>query len=284
MIRVNLLPLDKRRPERTPLPRLIAIFAGVLVTFALAAGDVFFFIEISIQEGKLEEQNRIKEDCKNQVREYEQIKAQKEAAEQRKAAIDSIRGTRRFLWSFEIDKLSDVINDCPKVWLTSLKCGDGTPPGSLNFGPGKMKAGMVVDFYLYMECKSATDDKAFYSEFSNKLEEKFLPVVAVSQAGPAKPAGGAAGPNPPAGPAAPAPGPGAPGAPAGPGGPGAPAGPGAGADTAAAKTGSFRFLNDPDLGVESMTTYKEKVALKYVMCLVGVKQTKPAGPAGAGGS
>ncbi|MBI5367887.1 MAG: hypothetical protein HZA54_12680 [Planctomycetes bacterium] len=238
MIRVNLLPIEKRHPERTPLPRLISIFVGVGVSFGLLVANALFYLKVAEAETRLASLQADRDGRREQVKEYDQVKAKREEADKRKRAIESIRGSRTFLWSFEIDKLCDVINDCPTVWLTSLRCGDGAPPVTLYFGPGKMKPNSTVEFYMLLECRSATDGKINYTEFGNKLEEKFLP------------------------PPATAPGP-----------------------VSIVQTSGFRFLNDPDLGVEAMTSFVEEVALKYTLGLVGVKTApKPGPPVPPGGA
>ncbi|MBI3272771.1 MAG: hypothetical protein HYZ53_27540 [Planctomycetes bacterium] len=243
MIRINLLPIEKRRLEKTPLPRLISIFVGVGLSFGLLVTDVIFHQRLGIAREQLMNLQKERDFKNDQVKEYNDIKQKKEEASARKRTIDQIRGTRQFLWSLEIDKLCDVVNDSPLVWLTSLKCGDGNPPVTLFFGPGKMKPNTPIEFYLLMDCKSATEDKVYYTEFGNKLEEKFLP-------------GRAANDTPAA----------------------------VAAAAAATPAGGFRFLNDPDLSVETMPQFREEVALRYTLCLVGVKQAPRAGPPGAPGT
>jgi len=135
MITINLMPEALRRPEATPLPRFLAICAGVVANSALLF--VFFwlqFLVMRIEEQKLAEKKAEVDKLKTEVAELDTIKAE---IESKKKRIEIVRNLylNRTVWSkilYDLkrviawDPLQDFANDMRRyTWLSNIKGTSG---------------------------------------------------------------------------------------------------------------------------------------------------------------
>lgn len=126
MIKVNLLPLEYRKVERTPVLRFVTILCGVVLS-ASAIGAFLYvhfgtLVEVVSEFEKLEETLTTKTVLANRstslATEYQEYR-------KRRDTIEDIGQSRR-LWSKKIDELCDLIHNKGDrqrhlVWLNSIR-------------------------------------------------------------------------------------------------------------------------------------------------------------------
>jgi hypothetical protein len=148
MVKINLLPIEKRRPERTPLPRFLAIVGGVGLVISL----VFFllwmkFIWIANAREDLDARNADygKPMTQEILKKYDTLKAQKDTFDSRAATIDKLKPP--FRWTDVLDLLCDKL-ETPhkKIWFDEIKVFE---PNDLRMKQQEtgfpVESGLVVD-------------------------------------------------------------------------------------------------------------------------------------------
>lgn len=125
MIRINLLPVEKRKAERTPVPRFFMIVAT-----AGAAAGIFFYVmyillEINNVSNQIQDtQNEISA-LRPKVAEFERLTQQKTAALAKLDQITSVltRDIEIGYWR-AANALWDVISSHHKVWIDDFRMMD----------------------------------------------------------------------------------------------------------------------------------------------------------------
>ncbi len=123
MLRVNLLPPDRRQRERTPLPRFIILLIGVaLITTELAVCGYGYmeWLELLREQERLQAQ---KEEQQPKVEEFQELKRDIQQLQQRQEVLNEIRPDglkEKYQWSYAIDQLFEVIDQTPGVWIENL--------------------------------------------------------------------------------------------------------------------------------------------------------------------
>ena len=125
MIKINLLPLDKRKTERTPLKG-----AGLMIADAAVLGVVVILIVIHvIQIGNLNteivETKKVVASLQEDVKKHDMLKAKAEELTRQLTDLEKVTGTRPFFWSEVIDGLWDVVAKHKRVWLDDIQQADG---------------------------------------------------------------------------------------------------------------------------------------------------------------
>lgn len=170
IIRINLLPPEKRRRERTPLSRYIALIVGTSVNAAI----VLFMAKTALDthDLKMQSEKITKEisatkramipdidkkrgrpgfdETKAANAEYDKTKSQVEKITTRKNAIEALKKERILSWAEVIDSICDVMAANPWVWLTQLEMGEGTK------GP---KGSAQLDLYVQLSCNSTASQQ-----------------------------------------------------------------------------------------------------------------------------
>lgn len=177
IIRVNLLPPEKRRRERTSLSRFVALIVGTAVNAAIVAfpyprvGMVSTFldtnrlvskkadVEASIKStmAKVEPPNRKSEGYEATKKEVEKIAA-------RKKAIDDLKKEKILVWAEVIDSVCDVLAANQWVWLTGADMGERTT------GRG---TGTQLDLYLTLNCSSSASEEDCKKDRVGEVMTKF---------------------------------------------------------------------------------------------------------------
>lgn len=174
IIRVNLLPPEKRRRERTPLSRFVALVVGTAVNAAIVAFMVKLALDTRGTRQTIESTDKtIRNLTLSVLPEYEKVKKEKDKIEARKIAIDALRKERTIVWSKVLDNVWDVVHANQWVWFTGLTAGEGTPKGA--------KTNTPLDLYVVLNCNgSANEDDCrknhvaeVQTKFKNDLWEKF---------------------------------------------------------------------------------------------------------------
>jgi hypothetical protein len=170
MIKINLLPSEKRKAERTPLPRffLIVINAAALVLFG--AGIAFYtVIRIPALNAEVAAAVRARSDLQGAVNEHDRLQKDLQALQTKVGQIDQL--TRRNIeWWQAVNALWDVIVDNEKVWIDDIKMLEGKAVlGDLKKGDSTMKD--TPPFGLSMRCHVAGDEVEVMTRFRTALKD-----------------------------------------------------------------------------------------------------------------
>lgn len=182
MIRINLLPVEKRRAERTPVPR----FFLILATVGMAAG-VFFYIlfiilEINRVGSELEEQQKLLQRLQPQVSEHDRLVQQKTAAENKLREISGVlaRSVPVGFWRLA-SAVWDVLNAHHKVWIDDFRMMDATAAQAelKRHHPDTREAPL---YGLAMRCHVAGSEVSEMTRFRKALKEhpvlmEHLPII-----------------------------------------------------------------------------------------------------------
>ncbi|MHC4861981.1 MAG: PilN domain-containing protein, partial [Planctomycetota bacterium] len=170
MIKVNLLPAEYRKVERTPIMRFVVILCGVVLS-ASAIGAFLYvhfgmLVEVVSDREKLEETYLTKKVIADRSRALS-----REASEykKRRETIERI-GKSRMLWSQKLDELCDIIHNKGdtkrhQVWLNQLRtlAASGDSPGGIYFKgfSGGAEIHRLSDFHLDLK------NSDFFQDFTS---------------------------------------------------------------------------------------------------------------------
>lgn len=123
MIRVNLLPPERRRPERTPLPRLLLILTAVALT-AIVAGvvglAVFRWLGV---KGEIEGLQKEKAVMRDNVAKHAKLTAEINLVKKMEDQVKKL-ASRDVKWWKILDEIWMILDAEPAVWIKSFKIVD----------------------------------------------------------------------------------------------------------------------------------------------------------------
>jgi hypothetical protein len=125
MFRFNLLPPERRRLKRTPLPYLIAIIAFTII-FAYGVVDLLFTLQNykllrDNQKNLTTQLNKLKE----AEAKYNELSDKKNKLENRLQFIKQVEAKKYILWAKEIDEFLDILQKFPKAWIEDMSISTG---------------------------------------------------------------------------------------------------------------------------------------------------------------
>ena len=170
MIRINLLPVEKRKAERTPVPRFFMIIA----TAGIAAGIFFYIMYILLEINDVSTRIRDKqvrlEQLRPQVAEYERLNRQRQETVAKHGEIQSVltRDIEGGYWR-AANALWDVISNHNKVWIDDFKIMDArTAQGEMRrHFPDSKEA---PPYAVTMRCHVAGSEVDEMTKFRNALK------------------------------------------------------------------------------------------------------------------
>ena len=167
MIKINLLPAEKRKSERTPLPRFGLILANIAAGAVLVVLVLFEFVRIGIAVADQKRLEDRKASLAAVAAEYDRELAENQSLEAKLREIKSIAGSPIDWWR-AVDALWDVVHDNPKVWLDDLQVLDaGTAKSSVTgYDPAST---LAPPYGLSFSCHSATADVGPMTKFRNDI-------------------------------------------------------------------------------------------------------------------
>lgn len=166
MLKINLLPLERRHKDKTPILRLLAIYAAVVLSLVVLFWDVASYLKIGRGRQELDNQKKELVILKEATRGFDVVQKEVNNLKKRTETIETIQASRSFLWWETIDQLLDVICDNPKVWLVSLE-GGGLSSKSRS-KPGQ--TGQQIEAELKFDCLSAGLDINLMTNFRTILK------------------------------------------------------------------------------------------------------------------
>lgn len=154
MIRVNLLPLDRRRPEKTPLPRFLLVVLAAALTTCVLVAVAFTFVQMmnvnkDIDQLKTEEAN-----LTASVNEYERVNKIVEAVVQKDDMIQKLE-KRTVVWSDVLDDVWTVLDAEKSLYILDISMLDENQARGFILGPGgrPLPKGQAPPFGLKIEVR-----------------------------------------------------------------------------------------------------------------------------------
>lgn len=132
MIKINLIPPERQKVEKTPLPVFISICAIVaLITCEIILGLYLIIQNRNCQSQITAKKNDMKR-LENAVKEHDQIKADIERIEKRKKMHTLLDAERGKTWTEILDTMWDVINEFDFAWVDNIsgEYGGKAPTGA----------------------------------------------------------------------------------------------------------------------------------------------------------
>src|SRR5688572_4575340 len=110
MIKINLLPLDKRKTERTPLKGAGLMIADAAVLVVVAILVVISFIQIGNVTTEIDAQKKTLESLQPFVKQHDQLQGEVARLSTEEGDLKKVTATRPFEWSEIFDAIWDVVN------------------------------------------------------------------------------------------------------------------------------------------------------------------------------
>jgi hypothetical protein len=177
MIKVNLLPAEYRKVERTPILRFVTIVCGVVLS--ASAICAFLYVHFGHLEEVVSDRQKLEDAYHTKKVEADKSKALAQEAQEYKARRETIEkiGQSRLLWSRKVDELCDIIHnkgDTERhlVWLSDMRTLRASIPRKGQKGPaspgglyikgfsGGSEIHRLSDFHL------DTKNSEFFEDFS----------------------------------------------------------------------------------------------------------------------
>jgi len=170
MIRINLLPAEKRKAERTPLPRLTLI----MLTAAAATGIVIWVLWILLEIKKTDDEiTQATAQLKTYQQKLPEFQALTDKVTKLQAKIQEIDSlTTRDMddgWWRAINALWDVINAHPRVWIDELRVLNEHSIQT-EFKRSDPDSKIVPPYGVTLKCHVAGEDVAEMTKFRNALK------------------------------------------------------------------------------------------------------------------
>jgi hypothetical protein len=185
MIQVNLLPVERRRMERTPIGRFVLILLGV----GLGCASIAFFIYL---EMLLIDRRSMRDDLKKDIEspktaqinmDHAELTAKDQMHKNRKSLIDKLKPP--FRWSDVLDILCEKLETAhKKVWFDEIRVLE---PQEVRGRQQTSGSSQPIDAIMLVEAQNAGSDPAPFLDMRFDLVQK------------GKAAGGKPGGDPPAG-------------------------------------------------------------------------------------
>jgi hypothetical protein len=125
MIKINLLPLDKRKTERTPLKGAGLMIADAAVLVVVVILVVIHVIQIGNLNTEIAEKKKTVASLQEDVKKHDMLKAKAEELARQLTDLEKVTATRPFYWSEVIDALWDTVAKHKRVWLDDIQQADG---------------------------------------------------------------------------------------------------------------------------------------------------------------
>ena len=179
MIRVNLLPEEYRKVEKTPLSLFLLIVVGVAAVCMALFFCAYLFISTGRLRRELDNKTQQKETLQEQAKYADRLESELATYRKRLDTIMSIRASRIY-WSKKLCLLTKRTPE--KVWFASIKMEQKDPyPASAK--PETIKDGGFLElqcyqksyeFQIYADYRIALQrDRVFYSDFAGLRPPEF---------------------------------------------------------------------------------------------------------------
>jgi len=172
MIKINLLPTEKRKAERTPLPRFLLIASTAAAFFILLFYNLWILKLISDEKNEIARQQQLLQNLQPFVQEHDRLRAEEEGLKNKVREIESLINRDVEFWR-TVNALWEVIHENRRVWVDNFQILDArSAPGELKRGDPESKE--AVAYGVTMRCHVAGDEVSEMTKFRNALKENLI--------------------------------------------------------------------------------------------------------------
>src|SRR5215204_2319483 len=172
MIKINLLPTEKRKAERTPLPRFLLIASTAAAFFILLFYNLWILKLISDEKNEIARQQAELQRLQPFVKEHDRLLAEQTALQNKVREIESLINRDVEFWR-TVNALWDVIHQNKRVWVDNFNILDArSAPGELRRGDPETKD--AVAYAVTMKCHVAGDEVTEMTKFRTSLKENLI--------------------------------------------------------------------------------------------------------------
>lgn len=169
MIKINLLPTEKRKAERTPLPRFLLIASTAAAFFILLFYNLWVLKMISDVVDETKRQNQVLADLQAGVAEHDRLLAQETELKNKVKEIEGLISRDVEYWKL-VNALWDVIHSNPRVWIDDFRILDArSAPGDLRRVNPEAKD--AVAYGVSFRCHVAGDEVVEMTKFRKSLKD-----------------------------------------------------------------------------------------------------------------
>jgi hypothetical protein len=172
MIKINLLPTEKRKAERTPLPRFLLIASTAAAFFILLFYNIFILTLISRTKDDIATEHATLKSLEPDVLKHDQLMARQTELQNKVREIEGLISRDVEYWR-TVNALWDVIHSNPRVWIDDFRILDSkTAPGDLKrVDPDSKDA---VAYGVSMKCHVAGEEVTEMTKFRKSLKENLI--------------------------------------------------------------------------------------------------------------
>ena len=169
MIKINLLPTEKRKAERTPLPRFLLIASTAAAFFILLFYNLFVLKMISDTQDDIAREKKALNDLQPFVAEHDRLVGEETALKNKVKEIESLINRDVEYWR-TVNALWDVIHNNPRVWIDDIRVLDARmAPGDLRRVDPESKE--AVAYGITMRCHVAGEEVNEMTKFRKALKD-----------------------------------------------------------------------------------------------------------------
>lgn len=171
MIKINLLPVEKRKAERTPLPRFFLILSTAAVAAVLILSNVWIYIQIIAVERDIEIAKQELASLAKDVEKHDRLVAEHAFLDAKLNQIKALVSRDVELgWWRAVDALWTVISAHPKVWIDDFRAVDGRTSGA-DIKRVDPASNEVPPYAVSMRCHVAGNEVAEMTQFRKALKD-----------------------------------------------------------------------------------------------------------------
>jgi hypothetical protein len=180
MIKINLLPVEKRKAEHTPLPRFLLLAGTAAAAVVLGFVNFWIYMQIRNVQRQIEDNQATIERLKPDAAEHDRLQLRVTALTNKIREIESLVNREVEQWR-AVDAVWTVIHNNPKVWIDDVRVLDAAAAsGELRRVNPDSKDGSP--YGITMRCHVAGSDVEEMTKFRKGLKEhpvlqEFLGVI-----------------------------------------------------------------------------------------------------------
>ncbi|HLY09556.1 MAG TPA: hypothetical protein VKW04_09660 [Planctomycetota bacterium] len=172
MIKINLLPTEKRKAERTPLPRFLLIASTAAAFFILLFYNLWILKRISDKKDEIAARQAELQRLQPSVQEHDKLLARQNELKTKVLEIEGLINRDVEFWR-TVNALWDVIHQNPRVWIDDIRILDArTAPGELRRGDPETKE--AVAYGVALRCHVAGEEVTEMTKFRKALKENLI--------------------------------------------------------------------------------------------------------------
>jgi hypothetical protein len=131
MIRINLLPAERRKREARPLPRMTGLVAAALLLAATAGTALWALKEADSLRGQVEQRDKDIAKARKSTAELVRIEAELAPLRRQAEIAARVERARRGAWARRLDRVAAILDgQASRVWLTSARGTQRTGPAA----------------------------------------------------------------------------------------------------------------------------------------------------------